>query len=329
MIQAYAAKAASNRLKPFSYKPSPLKDDDVEIGIEFCGLCYSDVHLIDNDWKISNYPLVPGHEIIGKVVKKGSRVQELEIGQRVGVGWQSGACLHCKFCIQGDETVCPSKVRTCVEQYGGFADKIVVDYHFAYPLPSQLDPQSSAPLFCAGITAYSPFKIYNVKAPHSVAVIGIGGLGHLALQFAHAFGCDVTAISSSADKEKEARKFGASHFLSTSDKPPSGSFDFILSTTHADLDWSSILKLLAPHGKLCFIGLPSKEITLPARLLISGNRSICGSGTGSRALMQEMLLFSARHKITPQIELFPMSQINEAIHRLKSNQARYRIVLKN
>jgi alcohol/geraniol dehydrogenase (NADP+) len=330
MVNAYAVPAASKPLEPFHYHTPELKDHEVEIGIDCCGLCYSDVHLADNDWKISKYPLVPGHEVIGKVIRKGAGVKNLEIGQRVGVGWQCGSCLNCEFCLRGEETVCASKIRTCVDRYGGFADKITVDSNFVYPIPAGLDSIKAAPLLCAGITVYSPFRLYDVKSPMSVAVIGIGGLGHLALQFARALGLQVTAVSHSPGKEAEARKFGAHHFLPLSNmNKASNSFDFILATANADLDWALAGQMLRPRGKLCFVGRPPGDIKFPASLLISGNRSICGSGTGSRALMAEMLQFSALHHIEPQVEVMPMSQINEAVKRLKSHQARYRIVLTN
>lgn len=333
MIHAYAALAASKPLELFEYPTPPLQADFVEIAIECCGLCYSDLHMIDNDWKNAKYPLVPGHEIVGKIIRKGKNVKELKLGERVGLGWQCGACLKCEFCLRGDETVCSAKVRTCVDQYGGFADKIIADSRFVYPIPSGLSSTSAAPLLCAGITVYTPFITYKVQAPQSVAVIGIGGLGHLALQFAHAFGCRVTAISSSPNKEQEARKFGAQHFLNIHDpdamKKALNSFDFILSTAHADLDWAAVGQLLRPHGKLCFVGLPPSNVQFPVRLLISGNRSICGSGTGSRTLMAEMLQFADLHKIEPQVEVLPMQNLNEAIQRLKANQTRYRIVLTN
>jgi uncharacterized zinc-type alcohol dehydrogenase-like protein len=333
MIHAYAAPAAGQSLETFDYPDPEVKDDDVEITIECCGLCHSDIHLIEDDWKFSKYPLVPGHEIIGKITRKGKNVADFEIGQRVGLGWQCGACLKCEFCIAGDETVCSSKIRTCIERYGGFADKVITDSRFIYLIPAELDSIAAAPLLCAGITAYSPFKIYDIQAPQSVAIIGIGGLGHLALQFAKAFGCNVTAISSSPDKEQETKKLGADHFLALTDteglKKAVGSFHFMLVTASADLDWAALGMMLRPFGKLCFIGLPPSDIKIPARLLVSGNRCICGSGTGSRARMKEMLEFCARHHIQAQVEPFPMKKINEAIQRLKSNQARYRIVLTN
>jgi len=330
MIKALAALGASKPLESFQYAPSELGPYDVEIAIDCCGLCYSDLHLIDDDWKITKYPLVPGHEIVGKILRKGSLVNGLDKGDLVGVGWQSGSCLSCDLCIRGEESVCSSKVRTCVDRHGGFADSIIVDSRFAFPIPEGLDPKAAAPLLCGGITVYSPFKLYNIQAPMSVAVIGIGGLGHLALQFANAFGCDVTAISSSPDKEQEALGFGAHHFLSLKDfSKAAGTFDFILSTVHADLDWAAICQLLRPRGRLCFVGIPHSELKIPVRLLVSWNRSICGSGTGSRMHMQEMLKFAARHNIQAKIELLPMSNINEAIQRLKANKVRYRMVLCN
>lgn len=332
MIHAYAAPAPSKPLQPFTYTPVP-SPDKVEIAIECCGLCHTDLHMIDNDWNLATFPLVPGHEIVGKVIGKGSNVQGFEIGDRVGVGWQSGACFTCSCCLHSEEQICPSKKRTCVDPYGGFADKIFVDYRFVYPIPKELPSTAAAPLLCAGVTVYSPFKHDEIQAPMKVGVIGIGGLGHLALQFAKAFGCEVTALSSSMEKEAEARKFGASAFIHLGNpatlKKAANTFDFILSTSTVDLDWNTIVLLLRSHGKLCFVGYPPNNIQVSVRALTGANRMICGSTTGNRADMNEMLEFAARHKILPQIETFPMSQINEAISRLRSNQARYRIVLTN
>lgn len=331
MFHAFASHAPKEPLVPFDYKPDELRPIDVEIKIECCGLCYSDVHLIDNDWNFSKYPLVPGHEIVGTVIQAGSQVRGLNVGDRVGVGWQCSACLTCENCKNNNETSCSLKTRTCVERYGGFADKIIVDSNFAYLIPENIPSTSAAPLLCAGITVYSPFRLYGVKASQSVAIIGIGGLGHLALQFAKAMGCVVTAISTSPEKQQEARKFGADHFCALKDMPKNttGRFDFILSTVNADLDWTAIMTLLKPNGKLCFVGLPPSDLKIAPRLLVSGNRSICGSGTGSRQYMREMLQFAGQHGIKAQVETVPLSQVNDAIQRLKNNQARYRLVLTN
>lgn len=327
MIHAYAVFEPKGVLKPYAYKKTGLKPYEVALQITHCGLCYSDLHLVDNDWLISKYPLVPGHEIIGMITQKGDGVNDLKIGERVGAGWQSSCCLKCPHCIRAEETFCTSKERTCVDRFGGFADTIVIDSRFVYSIPETLQSQNAAPLLCGGITVYSPFKIYDIQAPMSVAIIGIGGLGHLALQYAKAFGCEVTAISSSRDKKAEALFFGASHFISIHDLSASYQFDFILSTVHADLDWNLVASLLRPKGKLCFVGLPQNDLKISARTLVSGNKMICGSGTGSRSLMQEMLQFSERHQITAKIELFPLAEINKAIERLRSNKIRYRAVL--
>ena len=333
MIHSYAALAAGKSLEPFEYKEAALGDKDVEVKITHCGLCHSDVHLIDNDWLISKYPLVPGHEIIGTVLKKGKDVRGLQEGMRVGIGWQAGSCFTCGCCLEGEESLCCLKKRTCVDMYGGFAEKITVDGRYVYPIPEELDSVAAAPLLCAGITVFAPLKIYGVKEGMSVAVIGIGGLGHLALQFAKAFGCTVTALSTTLDKETESKTFGATHFLSLKNeemlKKAASSFDFILSTVHADLDWNLIISLLKPKGRLCLVGIPSSDLKIAARLLISGNRSICGNSTGSRKLMSEMLEFAAKHKIMPKTEVFSMSEVNQAITKLKNNQVRYRIVLCN
>ena len=327
MIQAFALQSPRTPLVPYSYTPAPLGPDDVEVQIEYCGICHSDLHLIEGQWP-AQYPLVPGHEIIGKVIKIGSHCKELTLGTRVGIGWQCGACLICDTCLRSKESCCPSRVRTCVDRLGGFADKIVVDHRFVYPIPVGFDPAAAAPLLCGGITVYSPLRTY-VQPPHSVAIVGIGGLGHLALQFARAFGCTVTALSTSPDKEEDARKFGAHHFHLLRDlklgMPPQ--FDFILSTVHADLDWGLLLSLLKLSGKLCCVGIPQTEIKISARQLITNNRSLCGSSTGGRYDMREMLRFAAQHNIQAQVEVMPMSKVNEALAKLKKNEARYRIVL--
>ena len=267
-----------------------------------------------------------------KSPEKGKTVQGLEIGQRVGVGWQCGACLTWSFASAAMKPSATVKSGPVLIDTEDLLIRSCVDSRFVYPIPESLSSEGAAPLLCAGITVYSPFKLYDVQAPQSVAIIGIGGLGHLALQFAKAFGCDVTAISSSPDKEEEAKTLGADHFISLNNpeqmKKAFNSFDFILSTVSADIDWTMIGMLMRPKAKLCFVGLPPSDMKFPVRLLVSGNRSICGSGTGSRTNMAEMLQFCARHNIEAQVEVLPMNELNEAIVRLKANKPRYRIVLK-
>lgn len=325
-IHAFAAMAPREPLQPFSYEVPPLAPFEILLKVTHCGLCHSDIHLIDDDWKRSLYPLVPGHEIVGTIVKKGSCV-ELKIGQRVGVSWIRSSCLNCALCMQGDTNICPQKTTICNGNFGGFADHVIGDSRFVFPIPESLDSAKAAPLLCAGATVYAPLRRYGIQGPHSVAVIGIGGLGHLALQFADRLGCEVTAISTTRAKEKEARHLGADHFYTLDQLPPPGSFDFILSTVHADLNWNQILSLLRPKGTLCFLGRPASAAAIDISYLLSPQRNLTGSSTANRFLMNEMLAFAARHKIAPMIEERPLSQVNEAIERLKANAVRYRIVL--
>lgn len=330
-INAFAAKAPKMRLDPFSYAPAELRPQDVEVKITHCGICHSDLHLIDNDWGISQYPLVPGHEIIGTIVATGADVAHLVNGQRVGIGWQRGSCLHCELCVRGEENLCAHHVATCVGHHGGFAESIRVDSRFAFPIPDALTSENAAPLLCAGATVYSPFRRHGVRPDMRVGVIGIGGLGHLALQFANALGCEVTAFSSTPDKEQEARSFGAHHFIasnSKSDLENTGKVDFILSTVFADLDWPAYLNVLRPNGKLCFVGVPANPIAIHIGMLLSNQKSVCASVIGSRWMISEMLDFAARHGIVAKTEIMPMARANDAIDKVRSNQARYRMVLK-
>ncbi len=326
-IHAFASLAPKEPLQPFTYEVETLGSFEVLIKVSHCGLCHSDIHLIDDNWKRSKYPLVPGHEIVGTITKKGSAVDHLKIGQRVGVSWIHSACMECATCLEGETNICQQKKTTCNEHFGGFADHMVADGRFSFPIPETLDSAHAAPLLCAGSTVYAPLRNHHIQAPHSVAVIGIGGLGHLALQFAAAFGCAVTAISHSAEKETEAKSFGAHRFLTLEKPPAPNQFDFIISTVHADLDWNLILSLLKPKGTLCFVGRPKNVAPIDVSSLVSFQKNITGSATANRALMHEMLAFAARHKIKPKIEIFPLAHVNQAIEKVKANKVRYRVVL--
>lgn len=330
-FDAFAALSARDKLTEFTYEPAPLNTNDIDIDITHCGICHSDLHLIDNDWQMSRYPLVPGHEIVGTVTAVGEGVTHLKKGERVGVGWQRGSCLNCEFCRRGEENLCPKTQATCVGAYGGFAKTIRLDSRFAFSIPAGLKSENAAPLLCGGITVFAPLVHYNVKPQHRVGVIGIGGLGHLALQFTSKWGCEVTAFSSSKDKEAEARAFGATKFVDSSDlknlKKVRGTLDFIISTVHVDLDWNAYLDCLRPNGKLCFVGVPSQPISVPVFNLIGPQKSIVGSNTGGRPLIAEMLEFAARHGIEAKTEVVPMTSVNEALDRVRANKARYRMVL--
>ncbi len=332
-IDAYAAMAARQALLPFAYDPDNLGPWDIEVAITHCGICHSDVHLIDNDWQNSVYPLVPGHEIVGTVTQVGSQIAHLQKGDRVGIGWQRSACMDCEWCRKGEENMCLRNEATCNGHFGGFAKAIRADGRFAFKIPENLASENAAPLLCGGATVYSPLRLYDVRPEMKVGVIGIGGLGHLAVQFVRAFGCEVTAFSSSADKEAEARGFGAHHFVLGSDKGAfergARSLDFIISTVYADLDWGTYLSLLRPHGKLCFVGAAANPVTFHVFQLMMGQVSMCGSVIGGRASIAEMLEFAARHKIVARTEAVPMDQVNNAITKVRQGKARYRMVLVN
>ena len=332
-IQGLAVYAAGAELLPYRYDPGKLGPHEVEIDITHCGICHSDLHLISNDWGISQYPFIPGHEIVGTVAAVGAEVRSLEEGERVGLGWQSNSCGVCEWCSRGMENLCPESEGTCVHRHGGYADRVRANARFVIPLPEALESESAAPLLCGGITVYNPMRTHGVNPSSRVGVVGIGGLGHLAIQFARAFGAEITAFSTSAAKEEEALALGAHHFVNSREskamKDVVGSLDFILSTVNADQDWGVYVAALRPTGNLCFVGVPPSPVSVHAFPLISGLRSISGNPTGSPYRIKEMLDVAARHSVKATVESFPMAQANAAIEKVKKNKVRYRAVLAN
>jgi alcohol/geraniol dehydrogenase (NADP+) len=332
-IHGLGVHAAGAQLLAFKYDPGALRADEVEIKISHCGVCYSDVSLIDNDWGMSKYPFIPGHEIVGTVVAVGSGVKNLTMGERVGVGWQADSCGICEWCRRGEEQLCAKAQPTCVGRNGGFADKIRVSSRFAVAVPAALESEHAAPLMCAGITVYSPIRNYGVRPSSRVGVIGIGGLGHLGIQFAKAFGAEVTAFSTSKEKESEARKLGAHLFVNTRDiaelKKVAGSFDLLLSTVSADQDWQAYVAALRPKGTLCLVGAAPSPVQIAAFSLIGAQKAVAGSNTGSPGDLAEMLDVAARHGVKAVTEKFAMAKANDAVARVKKSQVRYRAVLVN
>ena len=331
-VNAFAARQAGSKLESISYSLGNLNADEVEVDVEYCGICYSDLHMLNNDWGITKYPFVPGHEIIGKISRIGTDVTHLTIGQYVGIGWRARSCLICDQCLSGHHNRCLKGEDVIVGRHGGFADKVRCQKIWAFPLPQGIDIKTAGPLFCGGITVFSPVIQKGIKPTDHVAVVGIGGLGHLALQFLNAWGCDVTAFSTNSDKEKEARKLGASQFLSSRDpsnlKTARNSFDMVLVTTNTDLDWDTYISTLRPGGQLHIVGA-TPPATVNVASLIAGDKTIGGSPIGSPATIIKMLEFCSRHGISPVTEEFPLSKVNEALAHLKEGRARYRIVLKN
>jgi len=332
-IQGLAVYAAGAELLPYRYDPGKLGPHEVEIDITHCGICHSDLHLISNDWGISQYPFIPGHEIVGTVAAVGAEVRSLEEGERVGLGWQSNSCGQCEWCTRGMENLCPAAEGTCVHRNGGYAERVRANARFVVPIPAALDSEHAAPLLCGGITVYNPLRTHGVNPSSRVGIVGIGGLGHLAIQFARVFGAEVTAFSTSAAKEEEARALGAHRFVNSREskalKEVAGTLDFILSTVNADQDWGTYIQALRPTGTLCFVGVPPSPVSVHAFPLISGLRTITGNPTGSPYRLKEMLDVAARHGIQAQTERFSMAKANEAIEKVKKNKVRYRAVLAN
>jgi alcohol/geraniol dehydrogenase (NADP+) len=330
-IQGFAAHAAGAQLLPFRYSPGQLGPYDVEVRVSHCGVSHSDVHLIDNDWGVSRYPLIPGCEVIGTVVAVGANVHGPTLGQRVGVGWQADSCGICEWCRSAEEHLCPKAQPTCVGRHGGFAEAVRVNSRFAIPIPEALDSLSAAPLLCGGITVYSPLRNYNARPASRVGVIGIGGLGHLAIQFARAFGSEVTAFSSSKDKEAEAISLGAHAFVNTREtsavKKLARSLDLILSTVSGDQDLHYFIEALRPKGTFVVLGAGSSPLQISGASLISSDLCVAGSSIGSPRDIREMLDVAARHNIKAITERFAMKDANTAVTRVKKNQVRYRAVL--
>jgi alcohol/geraniol dehydrogenase (NADP+) len=331
MIKAFATHEPGAELKAFLYDPGELKANEVEIEVHYSGICHSDLSMIDNAWGITQYPLVPGHEVVGKIITIGSQVKKLKPGQMVGLGWHAGYCNSCAMCASGDHNLCSNTQATIVGHHGGFADKVRAEENSVIPIPEGIDHESAGPLFCGGITVFNPLLQFDIKPTAKVAVIGIGGLGHLALQFLNAWGCEVTAFTSSDDKKKSALTLGAHHTINSLEQKEieaaAGRFDLIISTVNAKLDWNLYLNTLKPRGRLHFVGAVLDPLDINVFALIGGQRSISGSPVGSPATMVKMLQFAKLHNIKPVIEKFKFTDVNKAIARLRSGQAHYRIVL--
>lgn len=331
-FQGYASLKPGEKLQPWEYEPAPLGNNDVEIAVTHNGLCHTDIHMRDNDWNVSKFPLVAGHEVVGNVTQIGGEVTGIKIGDRLGFGWISNSCRVCDACLRGEENICRQGYKgLIVGNHGGFANKLRACADFAYKIPDNLDSASAAPLLCAGITVYNPLRTYIKYPGAKVGVLGIGGLGHLAIKFAEAMGAEVTAFSTSSDKEAEAKEFGAHYFCNWQNteqiKAASGTLDLLLCTVSSEIDWNKAFGLLANNGVLCLVGLPVSTLNIPLLPLVFGQKAIAGSVVGGRRFMKEMLEFAAIHQIKPMIETIPISQINAAMDRVVANKARYRIVL--
>ena len=328
-VKAYAASEAGGQLKAFEYE---LKCDQVDIKVHYCGICHSDLSMLNNEWGMTEYPFVPGHEIVGEVAAVGHHVKTLKPGDLVGLGWNSASCMHCKQCMDGSHHLCNSVEGTIVRRHGGFAEYVRGHWSWAIPLPEGIDMKKAGPLLCGGITVFNPIILAGVKATDKVGVIGIGGLGHMALKFLNKWGCEVVAFSSNPDKKRQILSMGASKVINSRNPDElesiAGSLDFILNTTNVSLDWNAYLSALGPKGRLHTVGAVLEPMAIPAFSLIMGEKSVAGSPLGSPALTLKMLEFCVRHDIYPMVEEFPLEKVNEAMTHLEKGKARYRIVLK-
>lgn len=334
-IRSYAALKQGEPLQPYDYDAGELKAHEVEVKVEYCGVCHSDLSMIDNEWGGAKYPLIAGHEVIGMVTELGAEAQNkgLKVGQRVGIGWTSDSCQHCDCCIGGKQVLCQNgTTATIVGHAGGFAETVRAGWQWVIPVPDDLNPEVAGPLLCGGITVFDPLLRHQIQGVHKVGVIGIGGLGHIAIKLAKAWGCEVTAFSSSPDKTQEILDMGADQVINSRDKDLlkalRGQFDLIINTINVSLDWMPYFAALAPEGKFHTVGMVLEPLPVPAGVLIGGAKVVTGSPTGSPLALRQLLRFAARTKVEPTVEVFPMSQINDAIQHLRDGKARYRVVLK-
>lgn len=340
-VKAYATRAADQDLKPFQIDRSEPGPGDVEIEILFCGVCHSDIHTARNEWGGTKYPCIPGHEIVGKVTRTGDEVKNFKEGDTVGVGCFVDSCGHCENCEESLEQYClngptatynsPSRLDKDVHTYGGYSTHIVVKEEFVLNISDKLPLNAVAPLLCAGITTYSPLRRWNVKKGDKVAVVGLGGLGHMAVKLASSMGAEVTMLSRSPEKEQDANELGAAHFeLTTKEenmKKMAGRFNLIINTVSAQHDYNQYLNLLKTDGVMVLLGIPPKPSEVLAAPLIMKRRSLVGSLVGGIKETQEMLDYCAEHEIVSDVEMINIDQINEAYERTLNADVRYRFVI--
>ncbi len=329
-VKAYAAKEAKGEFETYEFELGSIGSDEVDIAVESCGICHSDLSMLDDEWGMSQFPLVPGHEVVGKVTEVGDHVTHLAVGDRVGVGWHAGYCMVCNQCMSGDHNLCADAQPTIAGRHGGFADTIRARAASVVKIPGGLNAAEAGPLLCGGIAVFNPMFQSGLKPTDSVAVIGIGGLGHMGLKFANAWGCHVTAFTSES-KQQEALDMGAHDTVNSRDpkaiKAAAGRFDLVLSTVNVPLDWNAILGTLKPHGRLQMPGAVTEPLNLDVLGMMFKNLSVGSSPVGPPVVIRQMLDFAARHNVAPVNEHFPMSRVNDAMDRLRSGKARYRIVL--
>ncbi|MGW6442288.1 NAD(P)-dependent alcohol dehydrogenase [Lentzea sp. NPDC055074] len=334
-VQAYAAHEAGGPLRPHEYEAGQPGPNEVDVRVTHGGICHTDIGIIDNEWGISRYPVVAGHEAVGVVEAVGDAVDQavLSVGQRVGVGAIAGSCFRCEWCVSGRTNLCPHRDDTVLRgDRGGFASHVrASDWRHVHPIPDAIRSEHAAPLLCAGTTVFSPLLVHNVLPTHRVAVVGIGGLGHLAIQFLAKWGCAVTAISTTPAKRADAERLGAKDFIVSGEpgalQKAAGTFDFVLCTVSADLPWDDYLAILRPEGRLCLVGVPEQPITVSQLSLIPEAKTVVGGIVGSATQTRQMIEFAVRHNIRPTVETFPATNFDHALDRVRTGRSRYRTVV--
>ena len=330
-IHAMAARETGAALESWTYDAATPGPWDCLIRVLACGICHSDIHMVDDDWSISSYPLVPGHEVVGEVLEVGSHVTHLKPGDRIGVGWQRSSCMVCGDCFDGNENLCNESSGVIVGSHGGFADHLVMDSRFCFHLPKGIATDVAGPLMCGGITVYSALRCAGLSSGLDVGVIGVGGLGHMAVQFAARLGNCVTVFTTSDDKARFAAELGAHEAVVLRDgvvpESLSRPLDILINTVPHHLDWNAYLNLLGSDGVQTFVGVPGGPFTIDLNRLLFKRRSITASPIGGRAMMRDMLGTADRFGIAPIIEKFALADCNDAVSRLRENRVRYRAVL--
>ncbi len=339
-VPAYATPGARAPLAPFTVDRRDPQPTDVQLEILFCGVCHSDVHQARDEWGSAKFPMVPGHEIVGRVTRVGQAVTKFKVGDLAGVGCMVDSCGRCEPCRRGSEQYCTqgaaftyngTEMDRRTPTYGGYSTQVVVRESFALRIPAGLDPAGAAPLLCAGITTYSPLRHWNVQPGQRVGIVGLGGLGHMGVKIAKSMGAEVTLFSTSASKQADARRLGASHFVNTKDpealKAHAGTFDFLLDTVSAAHDVQGFLSVLRPGGVMVLVGAPPEPMKIGAMALIWGNKTLAGSLIGGIPETQEMLDHCGKHGIVSDIEVIPMQKINEAYERMLRSDVKYRFVI--
>lgn len=328
-ILAMAASEPRSQLQSWSYQTQTVQPFDCIVKVLACGICHSDIHMIDNDWRISRYPLVPGHEIVGEVIETGS-LATVKTGDRVGIGWQRSSCMRCDDCWRGNENLCEFSEGVITHGHGGYASHVQIDSRFCFPIPPEIPTEAAGPLLCGGATVYSALRLAGMGSGQRIGVIGIGGLGHMAVLFASRLGNDVTVFTTSPEKAEQAASLGAQEAVvcKPGERPKTRrKLDIIINTVPVGLDWKAYLNLLDSDGTLTFVGVPAEPASIPIDTLLGKRRRVTASVIAGRFVIRDMLRLAASHGVHPLIETFPLSEANRAVEKVRANAVRYRAVL--